>query len=122
MHDEPRSNLLGKPVAEFEHLFELVTRINVEKGKGEGPGVKRLAHQMNEHARILANRIQQDRIPELRYGFPQDVNRFAFKLAKMSPVMSDGCKCKPHSFELDSFHHRPARLFLSVWTARLEVG
>jgi len=87
MNDEPYSDLRRKTVSEFEHLFEFVTRVDMKQGKRKRSWVKCLASQMNQHARILADRVQQHRIPELRHRFPQNINRFAFKLAKMSPVV-----------------------------------
>src|SRR5216117_829201 len=124
MHDEPCSDLRRKALSEFEHLFEFVTRVDMKQRKRKRSGVKRLASHMNQHARILAHRVQQHRIPELRSRFPQNINRFAFKLAKMSPGISHTvlCSptCRPHSWDLDSHHHRPARLSSPGSTARVQ--
>src|SRR5207237_1145966 len=105
--------------SEFEHLLELVARVDVKKGKWKRPRIKRLAGEVHEYARILADRVEQHRIPELRNGLAQNVNRFAFELPKMSPLfvhayfergLKPATTCSPHSFVLDSHHHRPARL------------
>jgi hypothetical protein len=87
MHDQSRADLPAEPIAEFDHLLELVTRVDMKEGKWKRSGEKRLARQMNEDARVLSDGVQQDGISELRRGFAQNVNRFAFKLAKMGPIL-----------------------------------
>src|SRR5437667_11080121 len=73
MNDEPRSDLLGKPVAEFNHLFKFVSGIDVKEGKGKRPGIKRLARKVDKHARILADRVKQNGVAQLRNGLPQNI-------------------------------------------------
>src|SRR5262245_57946819 len=114
MNDQPRADLFAESVAKFDHLFELVARVDVKKGKRQRTRIKRFAREVHEHARIFSDRIQQYRIPKLCDGFAENVNRFAFKLPKMCPILihcfPTACLCNPHSFELDSHHQRPARM------------
>src|SRR5439155_15388102 len=102
-------------VTKLDHLGELVARVDMEKWKWQRTRIERLARQMHQHARVFTNGIQQHRIAELRERFAENVNRFAFKLAKVRPFFVHTatflCRCRPHSFWLSCSHHqRPARM------------
>src|SRR3989442_15839734 len=86
MHNEPRSDFFRKSVPEFDHLLELVAGVDVKEGKWQWPRIERFARKVNQHARVFADRIQQDRVPELRNRFPENINRLALELSKMRPV------------------------------------
>ena len=38
MDDQPRADFFAEAVAEFDHLFELVSRIDMKKRKRQRPG------------------------------------------------------------------------------------
>src|SRR5215470_9457398 len=122
--DQPNSDFLAEPVAKFNHLFELVTRVDMKKGKRQPSWIKRLTGEVYEYARVLADGIQQYGITELRDSFAEDINGFAFKFAKMCPVLihdlTSACLCNPHSFELVSHHQRPERMSSPGRTARVQ--
>src|SRR2546425_8332512 len=87
MDDQSCADFLAEPIAKFNHFFELVTRVDVKEGKRQRSGIKSLPRQVHKDARILADGIQQDRIPELRDSLAQNINRFALKLAKVCPIL-----------------------------------
>src|SRR5215471_11760525 len=87
MNDQPCSDLFAKPVAKLDHLLEFVAGVYVKKRKRKRAGVEGLPGQMYKYTGVLADRLQQHRVSELRNRFPQNVNGFAFKLAKMRPIL-----------------------------------
>ena len=87
MHDQPRSNLFTEAIPEFDHLLELVSGVNVKERERQRSRIESFARQMHQHARVFADGIQQDRIPELRNSLPENINRFAFQFAKVCPFL-----------------------------------
>src|SRR5262249_37789935 len=90
MDNDAGADLLRKAIAEFEHLLELVAGVDVKERKWKRPRIKRLAREVHKHAGVLADRVEQHRVPELRNGLAQNVDRLAFELAKMSPLFVHG--------------------------------
>src|SRR5262249_45100655 len=86
VNNQTHADFFAEPVAKFDHFFEFVAGVDMKKWKWHRPGVESLAGQMDKNTGVLTDRIEQYGIAELRNGFPQDINRFAFKLAKMRPV------------------------------------
>src|SRR6516162_7811903 len=87
VNDQPGADFFTEPVPEFDHLFELVSGIDVEERKRQRSGIEGLAGQVYEYARVLSDGIEQNRVPELSDSLPQNINGFAFKLAKVRPVL-----------------------------------
>src|SRR5262245_32443653 len=88
MHDQTRADRPRELVTEREHLFELVTGIDVQQRKRNRPGMKRFPRQMHKHTRIFSDRIEQNRIAELRDDFAEDVNGFRFERFQMTPMLA----------------------------------
>ena len=97
MHDEPRTDFFAEPIAKFDHLFELVTGIDMKEWERQRSWIEGFARKMYQHARILADRIQQHRISKLCDSFAQNINGFAFKLAKMCPVVIHDFKLRAYA-------------------------
>jgi hypothetical protein len=70
-------------VAERDHLPELPLRIDVQQRERRLGRKERLAHEMQEHARILAARVEQNGFSELGRDLAQDKDRFRFEIPKM---------------------------------------
>ena len=71
----------------------------------------------------------KNRVPELRDGFPQNINRFAFKLAKMCPIVAHDCYgCNPAgllmqpAFLRTRFPPPPAGAVVLAWLTALVHG
>jgi hypothetical protein len=86
-----------------------------------------LAGKMQQDGRILADRVHQHRLAELRGGLAEDVDRLGFQQVEMgnasrhdaapftgSRVAGWACwgrLCRPHSLPSSFSHHqRPARM------------
>src|SRR4030095_5295498 len=93
MHDESRADFFAEPIAKFDHLFELVTRVDVKERERQRSWIERFPRKVYEHARILSDGIQKYRISKLCDGFAQNINGFAFKLAKMCPLVIHDLSC-----------------------------
>src|SRR5262245_18604313 len=87
LHDESHADFFAEPIAKLDHLFEFVTRVDVKEWERQRSWIEGFPRKMYQHARILADRIQQYRISKLCDGFAQNINGFAFKFAKMCPVV-----------------------------------
>ena len=81
--DEVQLELLGDPVPEGDHVPELPRRVDVQEGERESPGVEGLAGEVQEHGRVLADRIEQHRTLELRSHLADDVDAFGFELLQV---------------------------------------
>ena len=55
----------GVPVAELDHLAELVGRVDVQQRERNRPGIERLLRQPQQHRRVLADRVEHHRPLEL---------------------------------------------------------
>jgi hypothetical protein len=76
--DEIEAEACGCGVPEPYHLPEFPRRIDVKHRKREAP--KRLQCEMKEHARILADGIEKNRVPTLCADLPDDLDRLRFEL------------------------------------------
>ncbi len=74
VHDQPRADLGGVPVAELDHLAELVGRVDVQQRKRDRARVERLLREPQQHRRVLADRIEHHRPLELGDHLAHDVN------------------------------------------------
>jgi hypothetical protein len=81
--DQPRTDLRAKPVPELDHFPELIGCIDVQQGKRNRSGMKRLLGQPDHHRGVLADGVQHHRTLEFGGDFPYDVNTFGFQLTEM---------------------------------------
>ncbi|MEH2487080.1 hypothetical protein V1280_003019 [Bradyrhizobium sp. AZCC 2230] len=84
MDDQIGTDALGRLVAKCNHLPELPRGVDMEQREGEPGGMKRLHRHMEHHARILADRIEHDRLFELGDHIAHDLDRFSLEAAEMS--------------------------------------
>jgi hypothetical protein len=70
-------------VAERDHLAKFPRRIDMQQREGERGGIKCLHGEMQQYARILADRIEHHRFFELGDGLAHDRDRFRLELHKM---------------------------------------
>ena len=83
VHDQPHAHLFGVPVAEVDHLLELVGRVDVEQREGNRPRVERLLREPQQHRGVLADRVEHHRPLELGDHFPEDVHAFRLEHAQV---------------------------------------
>ncbi len=83
VHDQVEAQPCGGGVTERDHVPELPGRVHVQERERHAGGAERLDRQMQQDARILADRIQDHRPLELGRGFAQDVDRFGFQPRQM---------------------------------------
>jgi hypothetical protein len=83
MDDQPRADRLGHPVAELDHLPELVGGVDVQQREGDRAGVERLLRQPQQDRRVLADRIEHHRPFELGHHFAHDVDALGFQRAQV---------------------------------------
>jgi hypothetical protein len=84
--DQPRADLRGVPIAELDHLAELVGGVDVKKREWNGTRVERFLRQAQQDRRVLADRIQHHRPLELGHHLAHDVDRFGLERAQMGIV------------------------------------
>ena len=60
--DQLEAELCGALVAERDHLAELPGGVDMQQREGDAARIKRLQRQMQQHRRILADRIEHDRV------------------------------------------------------------
>jgi hypothetical protein len=72
MDQEVEAELARHRVAELDHLAELPPGIDVEDRKRDAAGKERLAGQMQQNGRILADRVHHHRPLEARRDFAED--------------------------------------------------
>src|ERR1043166_1193065 len=70
-------------IAEGNHLLELPSRIDMQQWKWRLRRKKRLLGDMQEDARILADRVQHHRIAELGNGLAHNKNALRLELPQM---------------------------------------
>src|SRR3954451_6443567 len=70
-------------VAEGNHLLELPGRIDMQQWKWRLRRKKRLLGDMQENARILADRIQHHRVAQLGNGLAHNKNALRLELPQM---------------------------------------
>jgi hypothetical protein len=82
--DKVEIKLRGHPVAVGDHVPELPGGIDMQRGERDFRRVEGLAAQMEEDARILADRIHQDRALEGGRGLAQDDDSFRLQTGQMA--------------------------------------
>jgi hypothetical protein len=90
VHDEVGVALGRDLVAKLVHFAEFPGRIDVQQRERQPRRPERLACQMQKHGRILAHRIEKNRLAELRGGFAQDVDRLRFQNVQVGQF-GQGC-------------------------------
>jgi len=83
VHDEFEPEPLGGRVAERDHLPEFPFGIDVQQRERRLGRKERLAGEVQQDARILADRIEQHRLGELGRHLAQNENRFRFQISEM---------------------------------------
>jgi hypothetical protein len=79
VHNQLGSQLLRIAVAKFDHFWEFVTGIHVQKGKRDFPRKKRFLCQPQHHRGIFANGIKHCRTRKLFHGFAQNIDALRFQ-------------------------------------------
>src|SRR5579883_1363217 len=70
-------------VAEGDHVTEFPLRVDVQQRKRQAARKERLARQVQQNRRILADRVEQHRAFRLGHRFPHDVDAFGFQRVEM---------------------------------------
>src|SRR5215813_3243151 len=74
MYDESRADFFAEAIAKFDHLFELITCVDVKEWERQRSWIEGFPGKVYEHARILADGIQQHRISKLCDSFAQNID------------------------------------------------
>jgi hypothetical protein len=74
-HDQPLAQLCHAPVAELDHLGEVVPRVDVHQRKRERGRAKRLLSQPQQHDRVLPTAEQQHRARQFGRHLAHHVDR-----------------------------------------------
>ena len=83
MHQQFQPKALHSRIPEADHFPELPVGINMQQGEGQLARVECLQRQMQQHADILPDGIEQYRAAERASTFAQNANRFGFKAREM---------------------------------------
>ncbi len=75
-------------LAKLDHLAKLPRRVDVHQREGRLGRVERLQRQLDHHGRVLADRVQHDRILELRGHLADDVNALGLQLLQMRQTVA----------------------------------
>ena len=86
--DEVQMEFAGDAVPEGDHVAELPGGVHMQQREWQLAGVERLARQMQQHRRVLADGIQQHRALELRRHLADDVDALRFQLLEMCERVS----------------------------------
>jgi hypothetical protein len=81
--DQPCADGRRVAIAELDHLFELVGRVDVQQRKRNRSWKKRLLRQAQQDRRVLADRVQHHRALELGDDLAHDVDTFGFERPQM---------------------------------------
>ena len=81
--DQPLAELLDAPVAELEHLGEVVAGVDVHHRERELARPERLLRQPEQHDRVLAAGEQQHRPLQLGGDLAEDVDRLGLELVEV---------------------------------------
>ena len=112
--DQPRADLGGVPVAELDHLAELVGRVDVQERKRDRARIERLLRQPQQHRRVLADRIEHHRPLELGDHLAHDVDAFGLERPQVV-LRGDGGRragaTDRQTFESGSGRHSHSVLF-----------
>jgi len=91
MHEKLEALFARLRIAKLDHLAELPGRVDMQKGKWRRCWIKRLHRQMHHDRRILAHRIEHDRIGKGCCDFAKNMDRFCFETLQMRQVLGQGC-------------------------------
>ena len=80
---EGQAEIGDRLVAKGDHLAELPRRVDVQQREGRLGRIKRLQRQMQHDRRILADRIEHDRVFELGRDLAHDEDRLGFEPSQM---------------------------------------
>ena len=83
VHDQAGADLRRVPVAEGDHLPELVAGVDVQQRKRDRAGIESLLRQAQQHRRVLADRVEHHRPLEFGDHFAQDVDALGFERAQV---------------------------------------
>ena len=83
MHHEIDAEPLRLAVAEGDHLAELPGGIDVQQRERRLRRIERLHGEMHHDRGVLADRIEHDRMVELRHHLAHDLNAFRLELAQI---------------------------------------
>jgi hypothetical protein len=83
VHHQVDTKVLGARVTEFDHLAKLPRRIDMKQRKRRLARIERLHRQMQQHRRILADRIQHHDLVALGDGLAHDVNALGLELIEI---------------------------------------
>ena len=83
MHDEFEAELLRLLVAERDHVAEFPSRVDVEQGERRLLGPECLARKMQQDGGVLADRVHQDGLAELRRRLAKNVNALGLEQVEM---------------------------------------
>src|SRR5262249_2209878 len=75
--------LACRAVTECDHVLELPRRVDVKQREGHGLRKERLAREVEKNGRVLADRIHQNGLPELRGRLTKNMNAFGFEQSEM---------------------------------------
>ena len=81
--DQPLAQLVHAPVAELDHLGEVVPRVHVHDRERQRAGAERLLRQPQQHDRVLAAGEQQHGPLELGGDLAHDVDRLGLERAQL---------------------------------------
>ena len=84
------AELLRHLVAERDHLAELPGRVDMQERERRLGGIERLHRQMQQHRGILADRIEHDRLGEVRRNLAEDVDRLGLQPLEVRQVNGHG--------------------------------
>ena len=82
--DQIQPEIAGGGVAERDHLAELPLGVDVQHRERHFRRIEGLAREVQQDARILADRVHQHRVAELGGDLAQDRHRLGFETAQMS--------------------------------------
>ena len=84
--DEPLAELCDAPIAELDHLGEVVAGVDVHDREGELPRPEGLLGQPQQHDRVLAAGEEQHGPLELGRDLAHDVHRLGLELVEVREV------------------------------------
>jgi hypothetical protein len=79
MDDELCVEPLGGLVAEADHFLELPARVDVQQRERDASREERLAGKVQQDRRVLADRVHQQGLRELRGHLAHDVDAFGLE-------------------------------------------
>ncbi len=83
MHDQVEAEPLRGCVAERDHLAEFPGGVDVQQREGRLRRIERLQREVQQNARILADRVHQHRVAKLGRDLAQDRDRLRLQPSQM---------------------------------------